>query len=68
MTRIGLGLNQELAAILVILLVSSTSLTLGLACVETHKCTHTHTGKSDSKSEKIIYYSEKGGAAYKMLG
>ena len=49
------------------MLVSSTGLTLGIACVYTHKCTYTHTGKSDSKSEIIIYYFEKGSAMYKMF-
>ena len=49
------GIRSQLA-ILVILLVSSTGLTLGSACVYTHKCTYTHASKSDSKSEMIIYY------------
>ena len=49
------GIRSQIA-ILVIMLVSSTGLTLGLACVYTHKCTYTRTGKSDSKSEMIIYY------------
>ena len=49
------GIRSQLA-ILVNMLVFSTGLTLGSACVYTHKCTYTHTGKSDSKSEMIIYY------------
>ena len=39
-----------------------------IACVNTHKCTYTHTGKPASKSEMIIFYSEKRGARYNMLG
>ena len=63
-----LGIRSQLA-LLVIMLVSSTGLTLGLACADREKRTYTHTGKSDRKSEMIIYYySEKGGATYKMLG
>ena len=63
-----LGIRSQLA-LLVIMLVSSTGLALGLACAYREKCTYTHTGKSDRKSEMIIYYySENGGATYKMLG
>ena len=36
-------------------------------CIYTHKCTFTHTGKSDNKSEMILCHNEKGGAVYNMM-
>ena len=39
-------------------------------CIYTHKCTYTHTGKSDKsdrKPDKILSYSETEGTMYNMV-
>ena len=61
------GISSQLA-ILVTMLVSSTGLTLGLACVYTHIHVHTRIRASRTAFEMIIFDSEKGGPTYNMLG
>ena len=73
MTRIGLGSMlfgiRSQFVILVVMLVSSTGLTLGLACVCTHKCTYTNTGKSDSqiRDDHILHTTLRKGVPYKYV-